>query len=84
MINDEIFALIADERKRQIEKWGIQRHAPGKWTMTLIEEVGEACEAFLEQRELDGVQELIQAAAVIMAWIEALMVDEQEMPEVRK
>jgi len=67
-----IFALIADERKRQIEKWGVQRHAPGKWTMILIEEIGEACQALLQQRETDAIHELVQAAAVIVTWIEAL------------
>jgi len=72
-MDNVIFTLIADEHKRILEKWGIQRHTPGKWTMILIEEIGEACEAFLERRELDAIQELVQAAAVVVAWIEALM-----------
>ena len=73
MIGTGIFALISNERERQIEKWGVQRHTPGDWVLILMEEIGEACEAFLEQRELDAAHELIQAAAVIVAWIEALM-----------
>ena len=75
MIDDEIFILIADERKRILKKWGVQRHAPGKWVLILMEEIGEACQALLEHRELDAVQELIQAAAVITTWIEALITE---------
>ncbi len=38
--------------------------------MILMEEVGEACAAFLQGRNAGGRIELIQAGAVIIAWLE--------------
>ena len=65
---------ILEERERQDEKWGpVPRlgHTSGKWLKILMEEIGEYCEA-----ELEGIgyyaeeKELIQAAAVLVAWLE--------------
>ena len=39
---------IHDERLKQEEKWGPQKHQPEKWMVILMEEVGEAAKAILE------------------------------------
>ena len=65
-----IFTLISLERDRQKKKWKEQRHRPDRWALILLEEVGEAAQAFLQGRISDGITELIQAAAVIVAWLE--------------
>lgn len=58
------------ERRRQIEKWGVQTHAPGQWSLILGEEYGEVCQAALESANLR--EELVQVAAVALAWAEQL------------
>lgn len=68
---------VADERERQDTKW---RRSPGNWPApheikltVLVEEVGEVARAILErssQRHLHD--ELIQVAAVAVAWAECL------------
>ena len=69
---------IDQERKRQDEKWGEQLHPNFTWAVVLMEEVGEACKAALESKYGDppekGIlrKELIQSAAVLVAWIECL------------
>ncbi len=65
-----VLTRLAGERTRQDKKWGEQNHDPGKWSLILAEELGEACQAFLQGRHGDAVDELIQAAAVLVAWIE--------------
>jgi hypothetical protein len=69
----DIYQLIRDERTRQDAKWGPQHHEDGKWLLILTEEVGEASQASLQGREDDTVAELIQSAAVIVAWLEHKM-----------
>lgn len=79
---------LIDERRRQIAKFGDQSHrSPAEWAVILGEEYGEAmreaCDLhFLGQRgytpqiEADVRDrlriELVQTAAVCVAWIEAL------------
>lgn len=68
------------ERTRQHDKWGEQNHDDGWWTAILAEEVGEAAQAALQahfpddgSKTLDDLrEELIQVAAVAVAWIEAI------------
>lgn len=75
-----VLGHVADERRRQDEKWGSQRANPdGTWGLVLGEEYGEVCEAALNhsfaRREGDTLhlyEELIQVAAVAVAWAEAL------------
>lgn len=82
-----IVQAIVDERKRQDEKWGDQSsNTNGKWLAVLIEEVGEAGQAILDEGKTDTtadtgrvtglVEELIQAAAVIIAWLEHMTPEE--------
>lgn len=79
----DIFVEIELERDRQDEKWGPVprlRHDFGKWLKILMEEIGEASTAELEVDFYEGEiqpefiqevdNELTQAAAVIVAWLE--------------
>lgn len=68
----EVLSLIADERQRQLEKWGDQSgHSDGKWLAILGEEYGEVCRDLFEGK--DPGKEIIQVAAVATAWAEARM-----------
>jgi NTP pyrophosphatase (non-canonical NTP hydrolase) len=67
-----ILELITAERRTQDEKWGVQDHLPVKWMSILMEEVGEAAKAVLDNRPVEYQRELIQVAAVAMAAIESL------------
>lgn len=67
------------ERRRQDDKWGSQRDLPpATWHLILSEEVGEVAEACLGVHDTKGVSypelraELVQVAAVAIAWLEAL------------
>lgn len=71
-----IFQQIRNERARQDAKWREQNHDDSIWSIILGEEIGEIDEAVLH--DLFGGKhagtletELIQAAAVIVAWLEA-------------
>jgi NTP pyrophosphatase (non-canonical NTP hydrolase) len=75
---------IINERKSQIEKWGDQNHGDLKWLSILVEEIGEVAKVVTEdcpagvrvmshekcQENLE--EELIQIAAVCVAWIECI------------
>ncbi len=71
---------VADERAQQNAKWGEQDHSHPLWSVIFNEEWGEANQAWLhwvmENEEyganaLDYRGELVQAAAVLIAMIEA-------------
>ena len=65
--------LIISERIAQNVKWGEQNHDDCKWLAILAEEVGEAAQAMLQEQGAARVrEELVQAAAVIVAWLEAM------------
>jgi hypothetical protein len=68
------FAAVLAERTRQDAKWGQRTHAWGIWLTILMEEIGEASEAMLDTpKDRDRVRaELVQVAAVAIAWIEAM------------
>lgn len=79
-------ARIAAERRRQDEKWGVQRHHDFKWLAIIAEEFGEVALAVNEiHPAIPGsgsgasqdwrarlTEELIQVAAVAVAWIESM------------
>ncbi len=46
-----ILAQIFEERQNQDAKWGPQHHAPEMWLTILMEEVGEAAQAYLHEVE---------------------------------
>jgi NTP pyrophosphatase (non-canonical NTP hydrolase) len=75
----DVLSDVHAERMRQDEKFGEQSHDDGTWGLVLTEEVGEACQAALESRRNPCLrrhdllrEELVQVAAVAVAWIEAL------------
>lgn len=71
MKRNEVFELISKERERQISKWGNQsRGHVMVWLTILIEEVGEIGHAILH-KDWDGMEdEIVQVAAVAVAWLE--------------
>lgn len=62
--------LIMSERRRQDEKWGEQNHEAERWGLILLEELGEVAKSRLENDRHNYLTELVQAAAVMVAWIE--------------
>ena len=78
---DKMIDQIVAERTHQDSKWGEQNHDDYVWLAILSEEVGEAAQAILkvndsaegvnEWQESDIDAELIQVAAVAIAWLEA-------------
>jgi NTP pyrophosphatase (non-canonical NTP hydrolase) len=82
MTRAAIYAAIDAERVRQAEKWG----PPHPWgqgdcssllvdetvkVAVLAEECGEVARAVLDARHGDMRRELVQVAAVAVAWLEA-------------
>lgn len=83
MTRDEVFAAIIKERSRQAAKWGGDHnwghgdcsspHVPGPVKVAVLtEEMGEVARAMLDESRDDLRHELIQLAAVCVAWLEAL------------
>ena len=69
-ITKEVFNnLIQTERNVQDEKWGEQRHSDEKWLTILLEELGEAAEAVLENNDEALLVEVVQVAAVLENWV---------------
>lgn len=71
---ERVLEFIRRERLRQDQKWGEQLHAPGDWLLILAEEIGEAARATLIGDREQTTIELIQAAAVIVAWLEQIAI----------
>lgn len=70
-MDEVIQRRIAQERKRQDEKWGKQNHSDAYWCLILLEEVGEASKCILQGRsDIKLEHEVVQAAAVAVAWLE--------------
>lgn len=55
---------VLGEMDHQDRKWAVQNQGLRTWLVVLMEEVGEACQACLEDKPLDVEAELIQVAAV--------------------
>ena len=73
-----IYLLIEQERKRQLHKWGKQDHPPDRWLAILHEETGEVAQAILSEEQPQVAAELIQSAAVCVAWLERLFTPDKE------
>lgn len=75
---------IENERAYQDRKWGIQDHKNPWWLTILAEEFGEVAKKVYDftvskeddyekdEHELELEQELIQVAAVCVAWLESM------------
>lgn len=61
--------LIQIERNAQDEKWGEQQHNDEKWLAIILEELGEAAKAVLEENEEGILEETVQVAAVLQNWV---------------
>lgn len=76
----KVLEQVLTERQSQESKWGEQNHKPIEWISILGEEYGESCKAALEKHfcyeKAEGYShlraELIQVAAVAIAFIESL------------
>jgi NTP pyrophosphatase (non-canonical NTP hydrolase) len=70
----KILSDVDMERDRQMEKWGEQRHPATYWVCILTEEVGEVAQACISDKAMidDLRQELVQTAAVAVAWLECI------------
>lgn len=69
-----IYDDIKTERERQVQLWGEQSETPWGWLSILVEEVGEVAKEVNEHDYLEGPSknmedELIQVAAVAIAWL---------------
>ena len=72
-------ALIRAERERQDAKWGANRNLANEvWLTILTEEVGEAAKAMLEEDKEGLKLELVQIAAVTVAWMECIAHHEEK------
>jgi len=70
---DLAISKIKDERDRQDAKWGAHRKMNDfSWLTVIIEEIGEVARAILQNRNDDVYMELIQVAAVAVAWLECI------------
>lgn len=69
---------VTDERIRQINKWGPQYHDDSTWMLILSEEVGEVAKSIIDRIHNGSAdiaetrKELVQVAAVAVAWLECL------------
>jgi NTP pyrophosphatase (non-canonical NTP hydrolase) len=72
----EILCEISAERDRQDVKWGgvpgLERWDDHTYAAVLGEEFGECCKAWLERDAAALREELVQTAAVAIAWVEEL------------
>jgi len=78
IIEKGVVEKLENERKSQIERWGCNDHKDIEWLSILVEEVGEAARAINDSDDDDDLDyeklelELIQSAAVCIAWLECL------------
>jgi hypothetical protein len=67
---------IMEERARQDEKWGEQNHNDTYWLGIIMEELGECARYCIERQHPTNRArkrtELVQVAAVALAWLECL------------
>lgn len=68
---EEIIKKIRLERIQQNAKWGEQNHNDEKWLMIAAEEFGEIAKGCLENDQPNVDTEIVQLAAVLVAWAEA-------------
>lgn len=68
---NEVLEDVAVERLRQLAKWGDQHHDDAWWCVIEAEEFGEVAREVYEKAPASRLrEELVQVAAVAVAWIE--------------
>ena len=74
MTRATVLQAVLAERERQDSKWGDQtQNSDEQWTVILTEEIGEVAREVYEKRSAGMFEEVIQCAAVCMAWVEAYL-----------
>ena len=69
---------VREERGAQDNRWGQQDHTPARWLIRIVAAFSAAARAGLELDVRPGIstddlrRELIQVAAVAVAWVEAI------------
>lgn len=84
---------VARERIKQDAKWGEQNHNDLTWLAILAEEFGEVANMLVEdivkeEHKHEAIQdnleyELVQVAAVCVAWVECMRRNETEVSNAR-
>lgn len=78
-MSERVKDMIVAERSRQDKKWGQQNHPGLRWLAILMEEVGEVAQELLENPcQLEAEEELVQVAAVAVAWLEDMERKQEE------
>ena len=67
----DVLKEVASERGRQLQLWGTQTHEPDRWLSILMEEIGEAAQAYNDGHLAHYREELVQVTAVACAMIES-------------
>ena len=77
--NEATLDLIRTERMRQDKKWGVKNHYDLYWLGILMEEVNELAQTIINSPDVfrdspnsNRDKELVQVAAVAVAWMEAI------------
>ena len=71
---EHILELIYAERSKQDKKWGYPRYLSDPFWYTILgEEVGEIARGILEHDVENLKDELVQVAAVCVAWLQNIM-----------
>ena len=69
-LDQEILNKVFNERNNQYLKWGDQHHTDRQWEKIFNEEYAEAlCKIECGYNSKETIEELVQSAAVICAWI---------------
>lgn len=66
---DAFNELIQMERNAQDERWGEQNHTDERWVVIILEELGEVAKATIENNEAELLEETVQVAALLQAWV---------------
>jgi NTP pyrophosphatase (non-canonical NTP hydrolase) len=88
MLMNQVNIAVFEERLRQNDIWGLQRHNWGKWLGILGEEFGEVCQAINrihfpnDAKPTDSAnlyEELIHVAAVASAMAEQVLEESEQI-----
>jgi hypothetical protein len=73
----KVLNRISDERERQDAKWGgaehDDQHGDGLWLAVTVKKLGDHVKAEMNGDPLQSDEELVQAAATLVAWLEGRM-----------
>lgn len=64
---NNLFCLILEENRSQLQKWGVQTHTPAEWMLYTTEELGELARAISEYEYRQGDKENVINEAIQVA-----------------